>query len=65
MRAADVEVATGRHKSGFERLLKAVRSMSGEDRDKAKEHLLLLFQLVDPSDPDLIKSRQALASALF
>ncbi len=63
--AADVEVATGRHKSGFERLLKAVRSMSGEDRDKAKEHLLLLFQLVDPSDPDLIKSRQALASALF
>jgi len=25
----------------------------------------LLFQLVDPSDPDVIKSRQALASALF
>jgi putative thioredoxin len=63
--AADVEVATGRHKSGFERLLNAVKSMSGEDRDKAKEHLLLLFQLVDPSDPELIKARQALASALF
>lgn len=63
--AADVEVATGRHKSGFERLLRTVRNMSGDDKNKAKDHLLLLFQLVDPSDPDVIKSRQALASALF
>jgi putative thioredoxin len=63
--AADVEVATGRHKSGFERLLRAVQTMSGDDKNKAKEHLLLLFQLVDPSDPDVIRSRQALASALF
>ena len=63
--AADIEVATGRHKSGFERLLKAVRSMSGDEKNKAKDHLLLLFQLVDPSDPDVIKSRQSLASALF
>jgi len=39
--------------------------MQGENRNKAKEHLLLLFQLVDPSDPDLIKSRRELASALF
>ena len=63
--AADVEVATGKHKSGFERLLNAVRIMSGEDKNKAKDHLLVLFQLVDPRDPDLIKARQALASALF
>lgn len=63
--AADVEVATGRHKSGFERLLRCVKSMSGEERTRAKEHLLLLFQLVDPSDPELIKARQSLASALF
>jgi thioredoxin-like negative regulator of GroEL len=26
---------------------------------------LLLFQLVDPSDPDLIRARNELASALF
>lgn len=63
--AADVEVATGKHKSGFERLLNAVRIMSGEDKNKAKDHLLVLFQLVDPRDPELIKARQALASALF
>ena len=63
--AADVEVATGLHKNAFDRLLRCVRSMSGDDRNRAKEHLLLLFQLVDPSDPDLIKARQSLASALF
>jgi len=63
--AADVEVATGLHKNAFDRLLNSVRNMSGDDRNRAKEHLLLLFQLVDQSDPDLIKARQSLASALF
>lgn len=65
MMAADVEVATGRHKAGFERLLNSVRTLSGDERNKAKSHLLELFQLVDPSDPDLIQARKALASALF
>lgn len=63
--AADVEVATGRHKSGFERLLRCVKNMSGDERSRAKDHLLKLFQLVDPSDPDLIQARRGLASALF
>lgn len=65
MMAADIEVATGRHKSGFDRLLNCVRNLSGDERTKAKNHLLELFQLVDPSDPDLIQARKALASALF
>jgi len=63
--AADVEFALGRRKEGFERLLRAVSRFKGEDRNRAKDHLLLLFQLVDQSDPDLIKARQVLASALF
>jgi putative thioredoxin len=63
--AADVEVASGRHKNGFERLLNTVKTQTGENRELAKNHLLMLFQLVDQSDPDLIKARQALASALF
>ena len=63
--AADVEVASGKHKDGFTRLLGCVSRFKGEDRNRAKDHLLLLFQLVDQSDPDLIKARQALASALF
>lgn len=65
MMAADIEVATGRYKAGFERLLNSVRTYSGEERNRAKNHLLDLFQLVDPSDPELIQARKALASALF
>ena len=63
--AADVEVASGKHKNGFERLLRCVATQTGEERERAKSHLLTLFQLVDQSDPDLIKARQRLASALF
>ena len=62
--AADVEIAQGLQKRAFERLVTFVRNSSGDDRQKAKEHLLLLFQLVDPSDPDLIRARTELASAL-
>ena len=63
--AADIEIAQGLQKRAFERLITFVRNSSGDERKKAKEHLLLLFQLVDPSDPDLIRARTELASALF
>lgn len=63
--AADIEVVQGQHKRAFERLITFVRNSSGDERKSAKEHLLLLFQLVDPSDPDLIRARSELASALF
>lgn len=63
--AADVEIAHGQVKSAFDRLLRIVKESKGEDRDRAKAHLIELFQLVDPRDPDLIKSRQILASVLF
>ncbi len=63
--AADIEIAQGEVKSAFERLITVVRNSSGDERKKAKEHLLLLFQLVDPSEPELIRARTQLASALF
>jgi putative thioredoxin len=63
--AADIEIAQGALKRAFERLITFVRNSAGEDKKRAKEHLLLLFQLVDPSDPDLIRARNELASALF
>ena len=63
--ASDIEIVQGQQKRAFERLITFVRNSSGDDRKKAKEHLLLLFQLVDPSDPDLIRARGELASALF
>jgi len=62
---ADIQVASGDYEAAFDRLLKVIKSMTGDDRDKAKNHLISLFNLVDPTDPRLIKARAALASALF
>lgn len=63
--AADIEIAQGLPKAAFERLITFVRNSAGDERKRAKEHLLLIFQLVDPADPDLIRARNELASALF
>ncbi len=65
LKAADIEVVQGNYEVGFSRLIDLVRATTGEDQKKVRDHLLELFKLVDPADPQLIKSRQALASALF
>jgi putative thioredoxin len=65
LKAADVEIVTGRVEDAFSRLLSVIRATSGDDRTKAKNHLLNLFALVDPSDPRLAAARKELASALF
>jgi putative thioredoxin len=62
---ADIEIATGNYEAAFDRLIKSVKSFTGEDRNKAKNHLISLFNLVDPTDPRLVKARTQLASALF
>jgi putative thioredoxin len=65
MMCADIEIAQGDYESAFNRLIAAVKTFTAEDRDKAKAHLLQLFNLVDPADPRLVKARGQLASALF
>jgi len=65
MMAADIEIAQGMNKQAFDRMLTVMRLLSGDEKSKAKDHLLSLFKLVDPRDPELIKARQELASALF
>lgn len=62
---ADIEIAHGDYEAAFNRLIAAVKNFAGDDRDKAKSHLLQLFNLVDPADPRLVKARGQLASALF
>ncbi|MEI6041299.1 MAG: tetratricopeptide repeat protein [Actinomycetes bacterium] len=65
IQAADLEIANGDNKSAFDRLIKLVKILEDPERKSAREHLLQLFSLVDPQDPDLIKARQQLASALY
>ena len=63
--AADFEILDGNARGAFNRLIEAIRATSGDDREKARQHLLRLFELVGPHDPDVNKARGALASALF
>jgi putative thioredoxin len=63
--AADIELAQQRIEQAFGRLLSAVRRTSGEDRDKARSHLVELFDLFPTDDPRVAKARRELASALF
>jgi len=65
LKAADVEMVNGKVESAFARLIQTVKATAADDRTKAKDHLLNLFALVDPSDPRLVAARKELASALF
>lgn len=62
---ADLEVANGKLEEAFARLLNCVRSLTDDEKKRAKDHLISLFGLVDPADPRLIQARKDLASALF
>ncbi len=65
IQAADSEMAGGDVEAAFSRLLQTIRTMDGDEKTLAKNHLLELFSLVDPVDPRLVKARSALANALF
>lgn len=63
--AADVEVAQLQVDEAFARLINTVRVSGGDDRDKARSHLVELFGLFPADDPRVAKARRNLASALF
>jgi putative thioredoxin len=63
--AADVEVAGQQPERAFERLVEAVRRLTGDDRDRVRAHLVELFELFGPDDPRVTSARRALARALF
>jgi putative thioredoxin len=63
--ASDVELASQRVEQAFTRLLSVIRRTSGADRDRAREHLVELFGLFPPEDPNVAKARRDLASALY
>ncbi|MDQ3760225.1 MAG: tetratricopeptide repeat protein [Actinomycetota bacterium] len=63
--AADAEVAGQQPERAFERLVSAVRRLTGDDCDRARAHLVELFELFPPDDPRVTSARRALARALF
>jgi putative thioredoxin len=63
--AADLDVLTGNVDDAVSRLVDVVRRTSGDERDRVRQHLLGLFEVLDPDDPRLAAGRRALANALF
>jgi thioredoxin len=65
IRVADIDLASGRIEEAFDRLLGVVRRTSGEDREQARAHLVSLFDILPPRDPQVTKARSALSALLF
>lgn len=63
--AADAMLAGGDVEGAFARLVDTVRRTAGDERTAAREHLIELFTLFPPDDPQVIKARRALAAALY
>jgi putative thioredoxin len=64
-KVADIDLASGRIDEAFDRLLGVVRRTSGDDREKARAHLVGLFEILPPRDPRVNKARAALSALLF
>ncbi|WP_116243925.1 tetratricopeptide repeat protein [Nocardiopsis sp. FIRDI 009] len=62
---ADIDMYGGKFEDAFDRLIATVKRTSDDDRDKARTHLLTLFELLPPGDPRVGAARRKLTSALF
>jgi putative thioredoxin len=64
-RVADIELSMGQIEASFDRLLGTISRTTGEERDKARKHLVSLFEILPPKDPRVTKARTRLSSLLF
>jgi putative thioredoxin len=65
LQAADFEMASGDAERAFDRILAVVKRTSGDERNKARLHLLDLFEVLPPDDERLKKARTQLTLLLF
>lgn len=64
-KVADIDLSFGKAEDAFDRMLGLIRRTTGEDRNRARVHLLGLFEIFPPRDPQVTKARAALSSLLF
>ncbi|MFC0625023.1 tetratricopeptide repeat protein [Kribbella deserti] len=62
---ADVDLMGGHVEDAFSRLITTIQNTSGEDRNKARVHLLELFEVVGADDERVVRARQRLMMVLF
>jgi len=65
LKVADIDLAAGQTEDAFDRLLGVIRRTSGDDKDKARRHLLDLFEIFGPDDQQVKTARTRLSSLLF
>lgn len=65
VRLADLLVVRGELADAFSTLISAVRVSEGDDREKARIHLVKLLQTLSPEDPRALKARRELSLVLF
>ena len=63
--AADVEMVRGQVEAAFDRLIRLIKTKSGEERNQVRVRLLELFETVGNTDPRVLKARRDLMTALF
>ncbi len=64
-KGADIDLAAGRIDEAFDRLLGVIRRTSGDERDKARVHLVGLFEIFPPRDSRVTRARSSLTALLF
>lgn len=62
---ADLDILGGNVADAFARLVDTVRRTGGPERERVRERLLDLFEVVGSDDPRVGAARRALASALY
>ncbi|HET9772824.1 MAG TPA: tetratricopeptide repeat protein [Acidimicrobiia bacterium] len=62
---ADLDARAGDFDAAFARLLEALRSTTGEERERVRQRLVALLDLPPAGDPRVAAARRAMASALF
>jgi putative thioredoxin len=65
VQVADLDMASGRPEEAFDRLLGVIRRTAGEERNRARLHLVALFDIFPPRDQRVTKARATLSSLLF
>jgi putative thioredoxin len=63
--AADLDLVGGHVEDAFGRLVDLVGRTFGDDRDRVRQHLLGLFEVIGAEDQRVVKARGALARKLF
>ncbi len=62
---ADLEMMSAQVPEAFERLVRLLKNVFGDDRETVRVRLVDFFEIVGPDDPAVPPARKAMAAALF